>query len=225
MSSTKNVTNFYKLIKPVKIRNPNYEKHKIRILPARILILGQTGAGKTNEFLKLLSMFSEGKGTFLNLTIYCRNRHEPLYDFLSEKIPETEFIEVTNADDIKPLEEVEDKTLVVFDDLITLMSDKKIAAVVNEYMIRSRKVGVTIIFLSQNYYNIPKLTRQQFTYIIFKRINSNRDLAFILKEFPLDVSLEDLKKAYTDTSKGIENSLMIDLHDSKVYKNYELMNK
>lgn len=168
-------------------------------------------------------MFSEGKGTFQNLTIYLRSTEEPLYQFLSEKIPETEFIEVKTAEDIKPLDCVEDKSLIVFDDLITLMNDKKIAAIIGEYMIRSRKLGATLVFISQDYYRIPKLIRMQFTYVILKRINNMKDLNLILNEFPLDMSVEKLRKLYTDTMHGIENSLMLDLHDSKVYKNYELI--
>lgn len=220
--NTKGVTNFYKLIKPTKVRNPNIDQHHIK-LPARVLLLGNTGSGKTNELLHLLSMFSQGKGTFQNLCIYLRNIEEPLYQFLAEKVPETEFIEVKDVSDIKPLESFEDKTLVVFDDLITLMSDRKIASAITEYFIRGRKLGITTIFLSQNYYDIPKIIRQQFTYVILKRINNMKDLSLILKEFPLDMSVDELKKIYTKTMHGIENSLMIDLHDSKVYVNYKLI--
>lgn len=221
--------NYYKIIKPTHTKNPNYGiSHNIQI-PFRIGIIGRTGGGKTNELLNLIRMFSNPKGTFKDLIIYCRNKSEPLYDYVLEKIPDAKFIEVSDESNILPIDSLEEQTLVVFDDLLPLMTDKAVVKKVADYFIRGRKQGgvngVSMVFLSQNFFGIPKIVRQQLNYVILKKINSNRDLSTILSEFPLgDIDIKQLKNIYASTSKGIESSLMIDLNKGELYKNYKLIN-
>lgn len=216
-------TNYYRLCKPPKVHNPNYGiSHNINA-PFRIAICGSSGSGKTNLLLDLLHRFSTPKGTFLGLKIYLRSRHEPLYDYLAQKVPETEFIEVSNENDIKPVDELDDKTLVVFDDLI--LSDPKTMKKIGEYFIRGRKKGASLIFISQNYFGIPKIIRQQLSYLILKKINSSKDLSLILNEFPLGMDIKELKSIYSTCNKGIESSLMIDLMNGDLYKNFKLIER
>jgi ABC-type dipeptide/oligopeptide/nickel transport system ATPase component len=215
--------NYYKLAKPPKVHNPNYGiSHNIQI-PARIGIVGSSGSGKTNILLDLLHRFSTPKGTFKGLLIYLRSRHEPLYDYLAEKVPETQFIEVQSDTDILPVDDVDDTTLVVFDDLI--LADPKTQKKIGEYFIRGRKRGLSCVYISQNYFGIPKIIRQQLSYIILKKINSSKDLNLILNEFPIDMDIKELKTIYSTCNKGIESSLMIDLNKGDLYKNFKLINK
>lgn len=215
--------NYYKLCKPPKVHNPNYGiSHPIQV-PFRLGIVGSSGSGKTNILLDLLHRFSSPKGTFKNLLIYLRSRHEPLYDYLAEKVPETKFVEVASESDILPVDDLDDKTLVVFDDLI--LADRKVQAAIGEYFIRGRKKGLSCIYISQNYFGIPKVIRQQLSYIILKKINSSKDLSLILSEFPIDMDIKELKKIYNTCNKGIESSLMIDLNKGDLYKNFKLINK
>ena len=49
------------------------------------------------------------------------------------------------------------KTLIVFDDMIAdMINDKKLNLVVTELFIRDRKIGLSLIFISQSYLEIPK---------------------------------------------------------------------
>lgn len=221
MSST---TNYYKIIKPQKIHNPNFGKtHKIQV-PFRAGVIGSSGSGKTNLVLDLLHRFSSPKGTFKNVIVYLRCRDEPLYNFLNEKIGESlDIIEVNDEHDIKDIDELEDATLVIFDDLI--LADKKIQARIGEYFIRGRKKGVSCIYISQNFYSIPKVIRGQFGYIFLKKIGSAKDLNMILREFPLDVDIKELTRLYMSASIGLENSFYIDINKNEYYKNFELINR
>lgn len=215
--------NYYRLAKPPKTHNPNYGiSHPFQI-PLRLAIVGSSGSGKTNILLDLLHRFSTPKGTFKDLLIYLRSRHEPLYDYLAEKVPETVFIEVTSESDIKSVDDIDEQTLVVFDDLI--LADKKVQNAIGEYFIRGRKKGLSVIYISQNYFNIPKIIRQQLSYLILKKINSSKDLNLILNEFPIDMDIKELKRIYNTCNKGIESSLMIDLNKGDLYKNFKLINK
>ena len=49
------------------------------------------------------------------------------------------------------------KTLIVFDDMIAdMINDKNLNPVVTELLIRGRKIGLSLIFISQSYLEIPK---------------------------------------------------------------------
>lgn len=213
--------NYYRLCKPPKTHNPNYGISHPFYIPLRLGIIGSSGSGKTNILLDILHRFSSPKGTFKGLLVYLRSRHEPLYDYLAEKVPETKFIEVNNESDILPVDDIDDQTLVVFDDLI--LADKKVQNAIGEYFIRGRKKGLSVVYISQNYFGIPKIIRQQFSYLIMKKINSSKDLSLILNEFPLAIDIKELKKIYSTCNKGVESSLMIDLNKGDLYKNFKLI--
>jgi len=210
--------NYYKLTRTPKVHNPNFREHGIQ-LPFRMLIIGSSGSGKTNFLLDLIHKMS---GTFTNIVICLRSKDEPLYNFLESKIKEgLEFHEIQTAGNIPDLDTLEDQTLIVFDDLIN--SGKDVQAKIAEYYIRARKKHVSCVYISQSYFAIPKLIRQQANYIVLKKINSSKDLVLILREFPLDIKLDELKSIYASASKGIEQFLMIDINRSEFRKNYTVI--
>ena len=64
--------------------NPNFNLHHIK-LPFRGVISAPSGTEKTNVLLNLLHLFSQGEGTFKDITIITRNAVESLYNYLSKK--------------------------------------------------------------------------------------------------------------------------------------------
>ena len=140
--------NFYKklpkdlLIEP---ENPNVELHKMK-LPFRCCVVAPSGAGKTNWLMNLIKLFCEGKGTFQSIFILTRNADEPLYNFLKSK--HDSIVIKEGIHNLPPLDKFDKKVnhLVCLDDLV--LDDQKN---VEKYCIRCRKLGVSIIFISQSY--------------------------------------------------------------------------
>jgi hypothetical protein len=179
-----------------------------------MLICGSSGSGKTNMLLDLIHRLS---GTFKDIIICCRSKEEPLYDYLESKIPcGLAFKECQCIEDYPLLDDIDDSTLVVFDDLVLEKDQTRIG----EFFIRGRKKGISCIYISQSYFMTPKIIRSQCNYIVLKKINSNRDLSLILADFPLDITLEELKKIYQKCSKGIEQFLLIDVNRNEFRCNY-----
>lgn len=209
--------NYYKLTHTPKVHNPNYKLHGIQ-LPFREIIVGSTGSGKTNFLLHQIHLMSN---TFKAIILCLRSKDEPLYMYMESKIPEgLTFYEVQNASDIPDLDDLEPQTLIVFDDLVA--AGKDVQTKISEYMLRARKKQVSCVYISQSYFAIPKLIRQQANYIILKKISSIKDLVLIIKEFALDIKIDDLKRIYMETSKGIEQFLMIDINKNEIRKNWSL---
>ena len=63
-----------------------------------------------------------------------------------------------NIDEYNP--DKENKILIVFDDLIAYMiHNKKLDSVVTELFIRGRRLNISLVFISQSYFKIPKDVR------------------------------------------------------------------
>ena len=52
------------------------------------------------------------------------------------------------------------KTLIVFDDMITdMLINKKLNSIVTELFIRGRKLNISLVFITQSYFAVPKNIR------------------------------------------------------------------
>ena len=161
------------------------EKDDNRDWPYRKLIIGPSGSGKTNY---LLNSIQKDNNIIDKIYLYAKDLEEPKYQLLINKREKaginfnndpTAFIEHSNSmDDI--FSEIEDynrkrkrKLLIIFVDMISnVMSDKKAQQILKDLFIRCRKLNISLCFLTQSYFNVPKDVRLNCThYIIFKLNN------------------------------------------------------
>ena len=50
------------------------------------------------------------------------------------------------------------KILIVFDDMIAdIITNKKFEAILKELLIRCRKVNMSLVFITQSYFSVPKM--------------------------------------------------------------------
>lgn len=213
--------NFYEQKKVKKFmpksHNPYYKEHGIKV-PFRGALIGSSGSGKTNF---LLNIISQMKNTFNHIYIYTR-AEEPLYDYLKSQIDEDLLTISYNLDDCKNFDEENyyGQSLIIFDD----MCNEKDQKCIQELYIRGRKIagGISLLYLSQSYYKIPKLVRLQCQYIWIIKISGKRDLNMMLSEYSLGATKDQLMKMYEYCCNNGEfgNSLLIDLNaiQSKTYR-------
>lgn len=211
--------NFYELmpkeLQP-KTLNPGFHLHGMA-LPSRILIVGSSGAMKTNACLNIIEKM---KGSFVEIIVMCQDTTEPLYAMLAMLLP-VKLIEIQPGKIIPDMDKfpVDRKSrLIIFDDLC-LLSNKQQQPIIN-FFIRGRKLGYTSIYLTQSYYSTPKIIRGQCNYIILKKIQALGDLGYILREYKLGVSKQDLLDLYENATHGEKDFLMIDLQTNESGKKY-----
>ena len=49
------------------------------------------------------------------------------------------------------------KILIAFDDMIAeIMTDKRIQSIIKELFIRCRKLNISLVFITQSYFSVPK---------------------------------------------------------------------
>ena len=141
----------------------------------------------------------------------------------------TAFIEYSNSmDDI--LSEIEDynkkrkrKILIIFDDMIShVMSDRRAQQILKDLFIRCRKLNISLCFLTQSYFSVPKDVRLNCTHYISFKLSNRRELQNIAIDHSADTDYEDFIKIYRVCTKKPFNFLTIDTtKDNKFIKNFD----
>ena len=62
-----------------------------------------------------------------------------------------------------------------FDDMIAdIMGNKKFQAIIKELFIRCRKLNISLVFITQSYFSVPKDVRLNTTHYFIMKINNKR---------------------------------------------------
>lgn len=204
----------------LKSHNPHYEQHHIK-LPFRMIIAGNSGSGKTQTLLNLLYNMPD---TFEKIFIVTKNKDEPLYNYLEDKLGEDGLSikeGITELPDVDSLNK-EENNLIVLDDLVNEPSKQQ--RPICDYFIRARKKNCSIIYISQSFYGVPKLIRDNISYLIIKQVSSMKNLTMICRECSLGIDKKQLKKIYDDATDTKQDFLLIDLEgdkDERFRKNFQ----
>jgi len=190
--------------------NPNFENHKLK-LPFRMCVVAPSGSGKTNFLCNLIHLFSCGaKGTFADITIITRNKDEPLYRWITTKCDQIQVKEgLSNTPQLDKMDK-DLNHLVVWDDLVL----SKDLSMVENYYIRARKLNCSVIFLSQSFFRIPKIIRNNCNYMVILKLSGNREVNMILSEFGLGITKEELLQIYEYATAEKFSPLVIDMDES-----------
>ena len=80
-----------------------------------------------------------------------------------------------NIDDYNPDED--NKNLIVFDDMIAdLINNTKLDLIVTELFIRGGKLNISLVFITQSYFKVPKDVRLNTTQFFIAKIPNKREL-------------------------------------------------
>ena len=95
------------------------------------------------------------------------------------------------------------KILIVFDDMIAdMINNKKLNPVVTELFIRGRKLNISIVFITQSYFKVPKDVRLNFTPFFIMKIPNKRELQEIaLNHSSGDIDFKGFMKIYKKCTK------------------------
>ena len=89
------------------------------------------------------------------------------------------------------------KTLIVFDDMIAdMINTKKLNSVVTELFIRGRKLNISLVFITQSYFKVPKDVRLNSTHFFIMKILNKRELQQIALNHSSDIDFKDFMKIY-----------------------------
>jgi hypothetical protein len=95
-----------------------------------------------------------------------------------------------------------------------MVTDIKKHPIISEYFIRGRKKGASIMFLSQSYYNTPKIIRQNVNYVVILKLGGTRDINSLLREVSIGLTKEQLLEMYKEATKIKFDVMIINLEKS-----------
>ena len=105
----------------------------------------------------------------------------------------------------------ENKTLIVFDDMIAdIINNKKLNSIVTELFIRGRKLNISLVFITQSYFKVPKDVRLNTTHFFIMKIPNKRELRQIALKHSSDIDYKDFIKIYKNCTDDSYSFLVND---------------
>ena len=100
-----------------------------------------------------------------------------------------------NIEDYNPIKKR--KILIVFDDMIAdKISNDKLNPVVTELFIRGRKLNISIGFITESYFKVPKDVKLNSTHFFIMKIPNKRELQQIALNNSSDIDFKDFMDIY-----------------------------
>ena len=92
------------------------------------------------------------------------------------------------------------KILIAFDDMIAdMLSNKKLNPIVTELFIRGRKLNISLVFITQSYFAVPKNIRLNSTHYFIMKIQSKQELQQTAFNHSSDIDFKDFMNLYKKT--------------------------
>ena len=173
--------------------NENKTKHNknwsyIPHHPYRISLIGGSGSEKTNVLLNLI----ENQPNIDKIYFYAKDTYEAKYQYLINKRESVGIIHFNNpkafikySNDMRNVykninyynPDKENKMFIVSDDMIAdMIHNKKLGSIVTELFIRGRKLNISLGFITQSYFKVPKDVRLNTTHFFISKIPNKREL-------------------------------------------------
>ena len=94
------------------------------------------------------------------------------------------------------------KVLIVFNDMIAdMINNNKLNPIVTELFIRGRKRNISIVFITQSYFKVPKDVKLNSTHFFIMKIPNKRELQQTALNHSSDIDFKDFMKIYKKYTK------------------------
>ena len=91
----------------------------------------------------------------------------------------------------------ENKVLIVFDDMIAdMINNKKLNPIATELFIRDRKFNISIVFVTQSYFKMPKKVRLNNTHFFIMKFPNKKEPQQIALNHSSDIDFKHFIKIY-----------------------------
>ena len=181
--------------------------------PYRMRIIGGSGSGKTNALLNLIN----NQPDIDKIYLYAKDPYEKKYQYLINKREKVginhfndpkAFMEYSNdmQDVYKNIEDYnaikKRKVQIIFDDMIAdMVSNNKLNPIVTELFIRGRKLNISIVFIKQSYFKVPKDVRLNSMHFFIMKIPNKRELQQIALSHSSNIDFKDFMNIYKKPTK------------------------
>ena len=92
-----------------------------------------------------------------------------------------------------------------------MLSNKKFNPIVTEFFIRGRKLNISLVFITQSYFAVPKNIRLNCTDYFVMKIPNKQELQQIAFNHSSDIDFKDIKNLYKKGTEKPNSFLVIDV--------------
>lgn len=193
--------------------NDKTTKHHHLLPDCHYMLVGCTGAGKTNQLVNMLLQWMN----YDSCKIYTLNPNQDKYELLDEfrQLMNDELdddgvnFELDDPENVIPVEDLDDETnkVVIFDDV---KIDNKNMNNIKEYFSLSRNKNCNCLYLTQSYYDVPKYIRRNTKcFMLFGGLD-NKDIRHISDDQCKNISRNEFKKIYDEATTEPFSFMTID---------------
>lgn len=181
-----------------------------------MLVSGQSGSGKTNT---VIHMLRKPLVYYDKVYLYTPNHEQDkikdlttVMDKISKKVGYN-VMEIKSSDEIMDTDEYpnNNRKIVIFDDLVN--ANEKVQSKISNHFTDGRHHGISPIYLSQSYYDVPQKIRLNCLHMILYPPPTKNHLNLIGKENIIDPKLFDKLGAY--------EFIFVDKNRKTVKKNFD----
>ena len=105
----------------------------------------------------------------------------------------------------------ENEILIVFGNMIAdMIKNKELNSIVTKLFIRGRKLNISLVFITQSYFKVPKDVRLNTTNFFIMKIPNKRELQQIAINHSSDINTEEFIKIYRKCTDKPYSFLVID---------------
>ena len=83
------------------------------------------------------------------------------------------------------------------------MTNTKFQAIIKELFIRCRKLDITLVFITQSHFSVPKEVRLNSKHYLIMKIHNRRELQQIAINHSADINYKDFLKIYRNCTKEL----------------------
>ena len=91
-----------------------------------------------------------------------------------------------------------------------IMNNKKFQTIIKELFIRCRKLHISLVFITQSYFSVPKEVRINSAHYLIVKIHNKRELQEVAINHSADIDYKDFLKIYRKCTKQTYSFLTID---------------
>ena len=136
--------------------------------------------------------------------LHTKDPYEAKYQYLISKRGKVGLDHFNDPNMLDTYKNIEDynldkrrKILIVFDDMIAdIINNKKLNPIVTELFIRGRKLNISVVFITQSYFKVPKDIRLNSMHFFIMKIPNKRELQQIDLNHSSDIDFKDFMKIY-----------------------------
>lgn len=146
--------------------------------PFRLLAIGPSGSGKTTAVMTLITQFLYYDNIFFFYKDEMEDKYEWMKEFMKDLAEARERVGKKvfyyfghDLEDIPPISTFTDlslQTLMVFDDFLTETETNQ--KIIKDYFTMGRKRNISTIYITQSFYDTPKIIRKNVTDMIVLRV-------------------------------------------------------